>query len=74
VTEAVRVGDRVRILLDSAFWGRAGWFEGTVVSIEPYSAHRSFYWVQLDDEAALRLGGKPGLISVLNPNKIQKLE
>jgi len=74
VTEAIRVGDRVRVLLDSAFWGGAGWLEGTVVSIEPYSAHRSFYWVQLSNEAGARLGGKPGLISVLNPNKIQKLE
>ena len=64
----------MQILLDSEFWGAAGWFKGTVVSIQPYSAHRSFYWVQLDDEAAAKLGGKPGLISVLNQNKIQKIE
>jgi len=30
--------------------------------------------VRLGDEAAANLGGMPGLISVLNPNKIQKVE
>lgn len=72
--ELIGAGDRVRILLDSKFWQGAGWLEGTVVSVQPYSAHRSFYWVQLDEDAAAKLGGKTGLISVLNPNKIQKLQ
>jgi len=74
VTESIRVGDRVRILLDSEFWQGAGWVEGTVVRIEPYTVQRSFYWVRPGDEAAANLGGMPGLISVLNPNKIQKVE
>jgi hypothetical protein len=74
VTEPIRVGDRVRIHLDSKSWKAKGWFEGKVVRIEPYSTHRSFYWVQLDEDAMASLGGNTRLISVLNPNKIQKIE
>src|SRR5512135_1379283 len=68
-----RVGERVRILLDSDLWGNAGWFSGTVVGIEPYSRHRSFYWVELDATSAVT-GTAPQVISVLNPRKIQRLE
>jgi hypothetical protein len=74
MTESIRIGDQVRIFLGSRFWDGEGWFEGIVVRIEPYSAHRSFYWVELDAEAQAMLGGGVKLISVLNPKNIQKVE
>jgi hypothetical protein len=74
MTEPIRVGDRVRIFLNSRFWDSEGWFEGVVVRIEPYSAHRSFYWVELSAEAQAILGGGVKLISVLNPKKIERVE
>ena len=64
------VGDRVRILLDSDTWGDLGWLEGSVVGMQPYSQHRSFYWVELDAPPL----GAPRLISVLNPKKIQRVD
>ena len=70
--EAIRIGDRVQILLDSKTWKSEGWFDGTVIRIDPYSQHRSFYWVELDQEAAAILGRNTRLISVLNPKKIRK--
>jgi hypothetical protein len=41
-----------------------------VVHIEPYSRHRSFYWVHLDAAAESMIGMK--MISVLNPKNIRK--
>ena len=72
MSESIRVGDRVQIFLDSKTWGSEGWFEGTVVRIDPYSEHRSFHWVELDDEAAAVLGNAVRLISVLNPKNIRR--
>ncbi len=72
--ELIRVGDRVQIFLDSKTWGSEGWFEGTVVRIDPYSEHRSFYWVALDQESADALGKGVKLISVLNPRNIRKTQ
>jgi hypothetical protein len=74
MTDPIRVGDKVRIFLGSRFWDSEGWFEGIVVRIEPYSEHRSFYWVELDAEAQAILGGGVKLISVLNPKNIEKVE
>jgi len=74
VAEPIHVGDRVRIHLDSKFWKAKGWFAGQVVRIEPYSTHRSFYWVKPDEDAMAILGGNIALISVLNPKKIQRTE
>jgi hypothetical protein len=71
--DLIRLGDRVQILLDSETWRSEGWFEGTVVRIDPYSEHRSFYWVQLDAEVEAALGKGVKLISVLNPKNIRKL-
>jgi hypothetical protein len=68
----IRIGDRVQIFLNANVWGSDGWFEGSVVRIDPYSEHRSFYWVELDDDAAARLGKGTRLISVLNPKNIRK--
>jgi hypothetical protein len=70
---AVRVGDRVRVLLDSSYWRGEGWLEGTVVRIDPYSAHSSFHWVELDTEIEAMQGGRTNLISVLNPRHIVKV-
>jgi len=72
MSETFQVGDRVQIFLDPKVWGREGWFDGTVVRIDPYSQHRSFYWVQLTHEAAAILGKGTNLISVLNPRNIRK--
>jgi hypothetical protein len=68
----IRVGDRVRIHLDAKFGRGEGWYEGEVFKIDPYSEHRSFYWVNLDTDAQALLGIKQ--ISVFNPKHIQKIE
>lgn len=68
-----RVGQRVRIYLDSEFWRSAGWFEGTVVRVEPYSGKRSFYWVELDMPVEPTQGQAAKLVSVLNPRHIERL-
>jgi hypothetical protein len=71
--EPLRVGDRVQIFLDGRKWGAEGWYDGTVVRIDPYSEHRSFHWVELDEEAAAVLGRGIKLISVFNPKNIRKV-
>lgn len=72
MTDSIQIGDQVQIFLDAKVWGSDGWFKGRVVRIDPYSQHRSFYWVELDKEAAARLGKGVHLISVLNPKNIRK--
>ena len=64
MTIEYHVGDRVQIYLND------NWFDGTIVRIEPYSAHRSFHWVELDEMAQALLGMKQ--ISVFNPKNIRK--
>ncbi len=66
----LRVGDRVRVNLDSGYWRTAGWLDGTIVRIDPYSAHRSFYWVELDQQAEPKQGGRTSMVSILNPKHI----
>ena len=73
MSEPIRVGERVQIFLDGKKWGVEGWYEGTVVRIDPYSEHRSFHWVELDADAAAVLGKGIKLISVLNPKNIRKV-
>lgn len=73
MSDSIRVGDRVQVHLESKTWGSEGWFEGTVVRIDPYTEHRSFHWVELDAEAQAVLGRGIRVISVLNPNNIRKL-
>ena len=70
--EPIKIGDRVNVFLDSRFWKSEGWFEGVVVRIDPYSEHRSFYWVELDEDVVAMPGTGTRLISVLNPRNIQK--
>jgi hypothetical protein len=72
MVEPIRVGERVRVYLESRFWKSEGWFEGTVVRIDPYSRHRQFYWVELDLEVEAMQAGKTRLVSVFNPKNIQK--
>ena len=72
MTDEIQVGDRVQIFLAAKVWGSDGWFDGIVVRIDPYTRHRSFYWVELTVEAATALGKRTGLISVLNPKNIRK--
>jgi hypothetical protein len=71
--DIIQVGDRVRIFLDSTYWKSEGWFEGTVRRIDPYSGHRSFYWVELDTAVQTLQGGERHLVSVLNPARIEKV-
>ena len=70
--ETLRVGDRVRVYIESKFWISAGWVEGTVERIDPYSEHRSFYWVKLDDPIQTAQGSPTDLVSVLNLKNIKK--
>jgi hypothetical protein len=72
MAEEIKIGDRVQIFLNSKIWGSEGWFDGTVVRIDPYTQHRRFYWVELDDDAKAMLGKSTKLISVLNPKNIRK--
>jgi hypothetical protein len=72
MADEIKIGDRVQILLNAEVWGRDGWFDGKVVRIDPYTKHRSFYWVELDDESGAALGKGTRLISVLNPRNIRK--
>lgn len=69
----IQVGDRVEAYLHSQFWKSRGWFPGKVVRIDPYSAHRWFYWVELDREVETAQGGCTHLISVFNTKRIRKL-
>jgi hypothetical protein len=71
MTEAIQVGDRVKIYLDSKFRDKEGWYEGVVIKIDPYSEHRSFYWVELIADAQMILGTRQ--ISVFNPRNIQRV-
>ena len=70
----IRIGDRVKIYLDSKFWKSEGWFEGTVMRIDPYSKHRQFYWVELDVEVEALQGGMTHLVSVFNPKNMQPVQ
>ena len=72
MAEEIKIGDRVQIFLEAKTWDSDGWFDGKVVRIDPYSKHRSFYWVELDDDSAARLAKGIRLISVLNPRNIRK--
>jgi hypothetical protein len=69
--DAIQIGDRVKIYLDSKFGDKEGWYKGVVFKIDPYSEHRSFYWVELDANAQAILDTKQ--ISVFNLKNIQKL-
>ncbi len=67
----IQVGDQVTIYLDSKFGEQEGWYEGVVFKMDPYSEHRSFYWVELNAHAQIALGIRQ--ISVFNPKNIKKI-
>ena len=71
MSESYQVGDRVEIFLDEKFGDKSGWYAGTIFKIDPYSEHRSFYWVNLDNEAQQLTGTRQ--ISVFNPKNIRKV-
>jgi len=71
MAEEIQIGDRVKIRLDDKFGSNAGWYEGMVVKIDPYSKHRNFHWVELDMEAQSILGVRQ--ISVFNPKNIVRI-
>lgn len=71
MNDTIQISDRVKIYLDAKFGEKEGWYEGTVIRIDPYSEHRSFYWVELNAEAQLTLGMRQ--ISVFNLKNIKKL-
>jgi len=68
--ETIHIGDRVRVRLDAKVAKSEGWFEGIIIRIDPYSEHRSFYWVEFDEEVRAILGLSQ--ISVFNPKNIKK--
>jgi len=72
MSDDFRIGDRVEIHLNEKTWGDDGWFAGKIVRIEPYSEHRRFYWVELNDNENALPGKGATLISVLNPRNIRK--
>ena len=67
-----RINERVKIFLDSQYWKSEGWFDGRVIRIEPYSEHRNFYWVELDQEVEPMFGKATSLVSILNPKNIKR--
>jgi len=68
--DVIHIGDRVKVRLDAKAARSEDWFEGTVIRIDPYSAHRSFYWVEFDEDVRVILGFSR--ISVFNPRNIRK--
>jgi len=72
MSDTIQVGDRVKIFLDSKYWNSQGWFDGKVTRIEPYSGHRSFYWIEMEEEVHDAFGNGTRQISVLNPRNIVK--
>jgi hypothetical protein len=66
MADEIRIGERVQVFL------KEDWFEATVVRIEPYSEHRSFYWVEFDEDVQAVLGFNR--ISIFNPKKMRKKE
>lgn len=72
MADEFQIGDQVQIFLKAEVWGSDGWFDGKVIRIDPYTKHRSFYWVELDEVSAAALGKGTKLISVLNPRNIRK--
>jgi len=69
--ESFHVGDQVEVHLDAKFGYKEGWYAGTIFKIDPYSEHRSFYWVNFDADVQAQIGMRQ--ISVFNPKNIRKL-
>jgi hypothetical protein len=72
MADQFRMGDQVEVYLDARFGAKEGWYAGKIFRIDPYSEHRSFYWVRFD-EAAQKALNLPQ-ISVFNPKNVRKTE
>ena len=70
MTESFQIGDRVEVYLDEKFGDKAAWYAGTIFKIDPYSEHRSFYWINFEAEAQAIAGTQQ--ISVFNLKNIRK--
>jgi hypothetical protein len=70
MAEIFQIGDRVEVYLDAKFGDQPGWHAGTIFRIDPYSEHRSFYWVRFAEEVAEVLCMLQ--ISVFNPKNIRR--
>jgi len=70
MAETFQIGDPVEVYLDAKFGEQEGWHSGKIFRIDPYSEHRSFYWVRFDAEAEALLGLPQ--ISVFNPKNIRR--
>ena len=69
MAETFAIGEQVEVFLDAKFGEREGWHSGTIFRIDPYSEHRSFYWVRFAVDEAIALGLQE--ISVFNPKNIR---
>lgn len=65
-----QIGDQVEVYLDDKFGGKTGWYAGAIFRIDPYSEHRSFYWINFDAQAQAVTGTRQ--ISVFNLKNIRK--
>jgi len=72
MTGDFQIGDRIQVYLDGKFGEKEGWYAGTIFKIDPYSEHRSFYWVNFEAEAQAITGTRQ--ISVFNPRNIRKIK
>jgi len=72
MADPIQPGDRVQVYFDAKFGDKEGWYQGRVFRIDPYSEHRSFYWVELEPDARSALGIQE--ISVFNPKNIRKVD
>ena len=72
MTDTYQIDDQVEVYLDARFGEKEGWYAGQIFRIDPYSEHRSFYWVRFNDKVQALLGLSQ--ISVFNPKNIRKLE
>ena len=70
MTESYQIGDRIEVYLDEKFGDKEGWYAGVIFKIDPYSEHRSFYWVNLDVTAQTLTGTRQ--ISIFNLKNIRK--
>jgi len=70
MAESYKIGDQVEVYLDEKFGDKEGWYAGTIFKIDPYSGHRSFYWVNFEVEAQAITGASQ--ISVFNLKNIRK--
>ncbi len=70
MSDQTKIGDLVQVYFDSKFGEKEGWYDGVIIKIDPYSDHRSFYWVELSSESQKKLNVK--IISVFNPKNIRQ--